>query len=175
MVAVLGLFVAAAWLGLAAFESRESHQDGASRSAGGPGAGTSAVSSPRVPDDRARWIGVLRHLDVRRERAWRSGRPGLLLGVFAPGSRPLAADARALHAYRERGLAVDGARMRFWDPRVVAVAADSVRLRVSDRLGPARVLRSGRATPLPRDRPSRHEVTLVDTSAGWRIAAVRAE
>jgi hypothetical protein len=87
----------------------------------------------------------------------------------------LTADERALRAYRERGLAVDGARMRFWDPRVVAVAADSVRLRVSDRLGPARVLRSGRATPLPRDRPTRHVITLVDTAAGWRIGVVRAE
>jgi len=174
-VAVLGVFVAGAWLGLVVFASSGPHQPDVTDSAHPSMPDWSNASPPPSSDSRARWIGVLRRLDVRRERAWRSRRPALLLSVFAPASQPLTADLRALRAYRERGLAVDGARMRFWDPRVVAVAADSVRLQVSDRFGPARVLGGASTTPLPRDRPSRHLITLVDTAAGWRIGDVRAE
>ena len=122
-----------------------------------------------------RWSGVLRRLDDRRARAWRTGRPGLLRLVYVAGSSSLRRDAAMLRAYAERGLRVRGVRMHY----LAVTAADrrgaEIRLTTVDRLGPAVVrIPGGTARSLPRDRPTRHEVALRRVPDGWRIAWIRA-
>jgi hypothetical protein len=64
-----------------------------------------------------------------------------------------------------------GADLRIVSCRVLSVSPRRVRLEVVDRLGPAiAVWADGTRTTLPRDEPSRRDITLVRTPNGWRIA-----
>lgn len=126
-------------------------------------------------DARARWAAVLRQLDARRDRAWRTGRPGRLGQVFLSRTAPWYADRAALRGYLARGYTVTGTRMRFWDVEVLSRTAYTVMLRVADRLSQVSVRgRDGALSRLPHDRPTRHVLTLRLAPDGWRISAIRA-
>jgi hypothetical protein len=143
--------------------------------------GGSSPPSDSSPADRSyrrgqaagHWAKILRHLDGRREQAWADARPRGLTAVFARGSAVLQVDQATLQAYRRRGLRVSGVAMTFSRVHLVSRSGRLVRLRVVDRLGPAATLGDdGTARVLPTDRPSRHLIDLVHTSAGWRIADI---
>lgn len=88
------------------------------------------------------------------------------------GSRLRSTDADAIGAYAVRSATVVGAELWILSCRVVSSSADKVRLDVVDQLGSATVRwEDGSSRELPRDRPTRRTVTLVHTSAGWRIAS----
>jgi hypothetical protein len=125
-----------------------------------------------APDDR--WAVRLAELDRARERAFAAADPSLLDAVYAPGSRGRRADADVIEAYGRRGGRVVGAELRVLSCRTLRDGRDRVRLEVVDQLDTARVeWDDGTATRLPRDRPSRREVTLVRTPQGWRVASAR--
>lgn len=124
-----------------------------------------------APEDQ--WATRLGELDEVRAEAFATTDTGLLDRVYVRGSRVLHVDAAAIADYRERGGRVVGADLRVISCRVLAASSSRARLEVVDRLGPARVVwADGSATDLPRDEPSRRVITLVRTTAGWRIAGV---
>jgi hypothetical protein len=115
---------------------------------------------------------VLGGLDLSRAAAFATGDAGRLASVYVTG-QAAEPDAAAVTSYRERGVRVIGAVMHRRSCDVVSRSADRIELDVVDRLGPAVAVRqSGLASPLPRDLPTRHQIVLVRTTAGWRIAAV---
>jgi hypothetical protein len=115
---------------------------------------------------------VLGGLDQSRAAAFATADPGRLTSVYAT-RHAAEADTAAVTSYRQRGVRVVGAVMHRRSCGVVSRSAGRVELDVVDRLGPAvAVRRSGLASPLPRDLPTRHQIVLVRTPAGWRIAAV---
>lgn len=136
------------------------------------------TDSGKLPHDGAardpRWAAVLGELLAPRAAAWRLGEPRLLRSVYVAGSDALARDQRMLGAYLDRGLRVDGVRMRLSVVMVQRQAPDRASLFVVDRLARAVAYDvRGDALPLPHDLPTRHRIELVMTDAGWRIAAIR--
>ena len=124
-----------------------------------------------APEDE--WATRLTQLDEVRAEAFARTDPGALDGVYVRGSRALRTDAATIADYRKRGGRVVGADLRVISCRVLAESASRARLDVVDRLGPARIVwADGSTTDLPRDEPSRREITLVRTTEGWRIAGV---
>lgn len=121
-----------------------------------------------------RWQGVLRQLDDRRARAWRTGRPQLLRRVYTHGSPSLRRDVAMLTSYLERGLRVPGVHVRYLAVSATGQRGEAVRLTTVDRLAPlsARTAVDARMR-LPRDRPSRHVIALRRVEGCWRIAWIR--
>lgn len=117
------------------------------------------------------WVSVLEVLDRRRARAFAAGDARLLDEVYAPGSRPGAADAQLLEQYADRGLRVTGLRMRLLDVRLLHATNRRAQLRVVDRLVDGRVRASwSRWRPLPEDRVTARRITLAQGQwPGWRI------
>jgi hypothetical protein len=125
-----------------------------------------------APDDQ--WAVRLAELDDVRQRAFATADRSLLDAVYVDRSPARRSDARLIDAYRRRGGRVVGAELRVLSCRVVRQGSAGVRLEVVDQLGPSRVVwGDGTSTDLPRDRPSRRQITLVRTSDGWRIAGSR--
>jgi hypothetical protein len=125
-----------------------------------------------APDDQ--WATRLTALDRVRAEAFASDDPARLDDVYAAGSGAAAADADTISGYARRGGHVVGAELRILSCHVVRASRDRVRLEIVDRLGPARVVwGDGTTTDLPRDQPTRRQVTLVRTSGGWRISGSR--
>ena len=121
------------------------------------------------------WRALLNQLGRQRSSIWQRSRPAELGRVFAPGSSVLRRDRQSLLAYAARGVRVDGATVVFGPVESAITAQRSVTLVVVDRLEEvvASVERAG-SRSLPRDEPTRHEVVLRQTTAGWRISAIRA-
>jgi hypothetical protein len=126
-----------------------------------------------APDDQ--WAVRLAELDHVRERAFATSDPSVLDDVYVEGSRARRADARLIEAYRRRDGRVVGAELRVLSCRLLKQGSGRVRLEVVDQLAPARVeWGDGTSTTLPRDRPTRRQVTLHRADDGrWRIAAAR--
>jgi len=125
-----------------------------------------------APDDQ--WAARLTELDLARAQAFATADPQRLDEVYVSGSPARRTDAASIDAYARRGGRVVGAELRILTCHVVRASPDRVRLEVVDQLGPARVLWSdGTSRDLPRDHPSRREITVVRTPAGWRIAQSR--
>lgn len=119
------------------------------------------------------WATVVDDLDQVRAAAFASADPGLLDKVYAPGSAARTVDAALIADYADRGGRVVGARLRALSCRVLSETGRTARLDVVDRLDDARVMWSdGSSHDLPRDRPSRRTIILVNTAEGWRIAGV---
>lgn len=119
------------------------------------------------------WANVLDALDDRRQTAFERGDPGLLRRVYLPHTAVLAADRQTLRAYVRRGLEIDGVSLRLLSVRPVSRGPRRARLRVVDRLGPARVRApGGQWRALPRDEPTERIIVLAWTPDGWRIASV---
>ncbi|WP_191907926.1 hypothetical protein [Nocardioides cynanchi] len=120
----------------------------------------------------SRALSVLEEWDRRRARAWASGRPRSLVGLYTTGSRTAARDAALLDAYRARGL-----RVRSMGRQVLAVHVRTCRPRrlvllVTDRLVDAVAVGGGVRTGLPPGRPTRREVRLLREGGRWRVSEV---
>lgn len=85
----------------------------------------------------------------------------------------LAADARRLRSYRDRGWCVEGASIDYLQVTVDVASATSVQLTTTDVLGPAvAVSADGARRPLPRDLPTTHRIRLALIGDAWRIASI---
>lgn len=116
------------------------------------------------------WAGVLGDLDEARAAAFSAGDPTLLDGVYASDSSGRDMDAATIRAYARRGGHVHGAELTLLSCQVDDSSPRRVRLVVVDRLAAAEVVwADGSSRALPRDLPTKHVITLVRTSAGWRI------
>lgn len=126
------------------------------------------------PADHDQWATRLAELDRGRSAAFADADPGRLDDVYASGSSGRRADTAMIEAYARRDGRVVGAELRILTCRVVRASDDRVRLEVVDQLGPSRVVwGDGTSDGLPRDRPTRREVTMIRTADGWRIAQTR--
>ncbi|MDX6278675.1 MAG: hypothetical protein QOJ72_2803 [Nocardioidaceae bacterium] len=126
---------------------------------------SSLASSPTV-----HWSGVLEDLDRDRAEAFAAGDPSMLDRVYAPGSASAQVDAAAIRAYAKRGGRVAGADLTLLSCRVRYSSRRRVDLVVLDRLAAAKLVwADGTSRTLPRDLPTKHHITLVRTSGGWRI------
>ena len=119
------------------------------------------------------WAGVLRVLDRRRSRAFATAQPRVLDGVYLEGSPARAVDAATIRSYARRGLRIADLRVRFLSLRASTAGPGDVRLSVIDRIVRAvAVDAKHRHRPLPRDRPTAHELIVERTPDGWRIASI---
>jgi len=119
-------------------------------------------------------LAALREWDRRRAVAYARGSSRMLRELYVPRSRAGDADAAVLEKYRARGLRVNGMHMQLLAVTVLAGKADTLRLRVTDRLrGAVAVGPRGRFV-LPADRASTRTVTMRRGRDGrWRVASVR--
>lgn len=126
---------------------------------------SSLASSPTV-----HWAGMLDVLDRERSAAFAAGDISRLDRVYARGSAGAALDAASIRAYAKRGGRVAGADLTLLSCRVRHSSSRRVDLVVVERLAAAKVVwADGTSRMLPRDLPTKHHVTLVRTSDGWRI------
>ncbi len=116
---------------------------------------------------------VLDALDERRAHALEHDDPDALARVYPPGSPLLAADRAVLDAYRERGLRLRGGGVERLACRTTREHAGRYEVDVVDRLAETTVETPDGRRTLPRDRPTRHVVTLAWTPDGWRVERVR--
>jgi hypothetical protein len=122
--------------------------------------------APGVENEAVR---LLREWDDRRARAYARGDPAALAALYVAGSRSGAADAAVLRGYVDRGLRVTGMRTQVLGADVVRRVGRRLVVEVTDVLLGA-VARSGeRGWALPRDRPSRRRVVLVQEDGRWRV------
>ena len=112
-------------------------------------------------------------LDAVRVQAFVEGESERLLDVYA-SERAARADRRLLADYADRDLRLLGGALHRLECRVVRRDAAGVELDVVDRLGRTWVVdERGRRRELPRAAARERTVTLVQVSAGWRVAGVR--
>ncbi|MET1132717.1 MAG: hypothetical protein ABWX60_04780 [Aeromicrobium sp.] len=110
---------------------------------------------------------ALTALDALRALAWTSGDERLLVRAYAPGTA--GADVERLRSWRERGIAVEGARTVRASCRVGATGVEVV-----ERLGPTvAVFEDGTRHPLPTDAWDRRIVELAHRDGWWQIVRVR--
>lgn len=121
-----------------------------------------------------RALAVLRGWDRRRARAWTTGSPATLIGLYAPGSRTARRDVEMLDAYRARGLRVRWMRRQVLALRVRACRARRLSLLVTDRLVDAVAVGHGNRTGLPPGQPRTRRVELRRVVGGWRVTEVYA-
>ncbi|MGB0100376.1 MAG: hypothetical protein WBP61_08855 [Nocardioides sp.] len=115
-------------------------------------------------------VDVLRDWDEQRALAWSTADPAALRGLYTPGSAAGRRDLAMLDRWRARGLRVEGIRMQLLEVDTRRRTPDRLVLDVTDRLTGATAA-PGRLT-LPRDRPSRHVVTMVRVAGEWRVRSV---
>jgi hypothetical protein len=165
LLALAGLAAGALWLGPWGWGARSVDRTAA------PAAATSA---PAGRGAGATALGILHAWDAHRARAYAAGRPQRLSELYVPGSSAGREDLALLRRYQRRGLRVTGMRTQLLSVAVLEHRPGLWRLRVTDRLvGAVAVGHRGR-TMLPRDRPSRHEITLMRAGeSAWRVAEVR--
>lgn len=116
---------------------------------------------------------VLADWDARRARAWASGDVDGLRDLYVVGSRSGRADARMLASYVARGLTVRGLRTQVLALDVLEASAESVEVRVTDRVSGAEAVDGETVIPLPDDRPSTRRVVLRLVEGEWLVAEVR--
>ncbi|RYJ06611.1 MAG: hypothetical protein EON52_05465 [Actinomycetales bacterium] len=134
---------------------------------------TAVLSTLVGPGDTHPACLTLGGLDVRRASAFATARSAPLEDVYVD-ERAREADRVLVREYRTRGLRLVGMSMVRTSCRVLDEAPARIRLDVVDTLGPTwAVDRTGTATPLPADRPTRHVVTLAEVDGAWRVAGVR--
>ncbi len=110
-------------------------------------------------------------LDRVRAMAFASADPALLADVYVVGSPLQDVDARTIADYRSRGGRVVGALLQISQCRELERTGAVIRLDVAEALGPS-IVRwdDGGVTALPRDRPTRRQITIRHTDDGWRIS-----
>lgn len=114
---------------------------------------------------------VLHAWDDRRAAAWAAADPAALAGLYTPGSAAGTRDVAMLRAWSARGLRVEGLRMQLLAVDVRRRTPERLVLAVTDRLVGAVAEPGG--LPLPRDRASRHVVTMRWVEGEWRVSSVR--
>lgn len=114
---------------------------------------------------------VLHAWDERRASAWAAGDATALRALYTPGSSAGRRDVAMLRAWSARGLRVDGLAMQLLSVDLRRRTPDRLVLDVTDRLAGGVAAPIGLA--LPRDRPTRHLVTMRVVAGEWRVSAVR--
>lgn len=110
---------------------------------------------------------ALAALDAVRALAWSTGDERLLARAYAPDAA--AEDVARLRSWRERGIAIEGARTVRASCRDAAAGIEVV-----ERLGPTvAVLEDGTRHRLPADAWDRRIVELAHRDGWWRIVRVR--
>jgi hypothetical protein len=124
-------------------------------------------------DDRDVECLLLAAVDQARAAAFAAADPELLDEAYL--DRGVAAsDRAAVDSYRRRGIRVIGAAMHRESCALVERARGRITLDVVERLAQATAVAGGsRLWRLPRDHPTRHRVSMVETPDGWRIADVQ--
>lgn len=114
---------------------------------------------------------VLHAWDDRRCAAWAAGDAGALRALYVPGSTAGRQDVAMLRDWSARGLRVHGLRTQLIDVDVRRRTSNRLVLAVTDRVA------GGVAVPgelaLPRDRPSRHVLTMRFVAGEWLVSGVR--
>lgn len=124
-------------------------------------------------DDRDVECLLLAAVDQARAAAFAEADPDVLDEAYVDAGSA-AADRAAVDSYRRRDIRVIGAVMHRESCALVERAPGRITLDVVERLGTATaVAGDSKWWRLPRDRPTRHWVSLVATPDGWRIADVR--
>jgi hypothetical protein len=139
--------------------------------------GHDAVSRPSAvpaPTSAVNWPAVVGQLDANRAMAFSRADPALLGAVYATGSAPLAADARAINGLRAEGAVAEGVRHDLRRVQVIAASATTADLEVIDRMGTYRVLGdAGRVLrQVPAGSDGRVRIVLVAFGGHWLISAV---
>lgn len=116
-------------------------------------------------------VAVLHGWDEQRADAWATGDAPVLRALYTPGSAAGRRDVAMLRAWTARGLRVDGLRTQLLDVDVRRRTPERLVLDVTDRLTGGTAEPAGLA--LPRDRASRHVVTMRVVAGEWRVSAVR--
>jgi len=112
-------------------------------------------------------------LDVARAEALANVDVTDLRAVYADRAAA-SRDEQILKRYAARGFRIVGAGMIRDECRVVSRTSGRVELDITERMAPAWVVsEGGQARRLPRDRSTRHRVTLIGSDGRWRIASVR--
>jgi hypothetical protein len=138
-----------------------------------------ASGSPNAGlDSNAGWLAVVRRLAAVRARAFRLLDPGLLAGVYLPGSPPARTDAAQISALRRLGARPVGFAVTVTAVRLLptgAGPAGPVRLLATERAPPYPVqLADGRRLAVGRTTVTDQvTLTLVRAAGGWRISSVR--
>jgi hypothetical protein len=129
-----------------------------------------ALLGSLVPSADLHWVGVLTDLDHARAAAFSAGDPSLLNRVYTRDSPGRDVDSSTIKAYAGRGGRITGAELTLLSFRVLHSSKRRVQVVVIDRLAAARVVWADDSSrSLPRDLPTKHVITLVRMSAGWRI------
>jgi hypothetical protein len=115
---------------------------------------------------------VLHGWDARRAEAWATVDEEAVRSLYVSGSLAGRADVRLLRAYADRGLVVRRLVTQVFAVRLLHRDAESVRLRVFDRVAGGEVTREGDPEPLGSSRPVTRTVELRLVSGSWRVAAV---
>ena len=129
------------------------------------------ASAPSVPASGP--AAVLAAWDERRAAAWAEGDVEALRGLYVDGSRTGAADARLLHHYRTRGLAVTGLTTQVLALDVVERTPSRLVLVVTDRVVGGRAVGGSSPVALPADRASTRRVVLRREEGRWRVVEAR--
>jgi hypothetical protein len=114
---------------------------------------------------------LLHAWDDRRAAAWASGDASALRALYTPGSAAGRHDVAMLRAWTARGLRVDGLRMQLIEVDVRRRTPQRLVLAVTDRLAGGVAEPGGLA--LPRDRASRHVVTMRWVEGEWLVSRAR--
>jgi hypothetical protein len=120
------------------------------------------------------WREILGSLDRARAYAFATGDPAALAAVYAPGSPGLAADRAAIARLRAAGCRARGVRHTIRSLAEISHDDRTVVLRVVDELSAYDVVEaSGRVVQHTSPRAAMpFVVRIVETPAGWRLAAV---
>ena len=124
------------------------------------------------PVGRVDPLDVLREWDRRRAAAWAAGDVRALAALYTRSSTAGRRDVAMLGSYRSRGLRVRGMSRQLLAVRVLRSEPGLLRVRVTDRLVGAVVVRAGAARELPRDAASTLVMTLRRVAGHWRMDQV---
>lgn len=134
-----------------------------------PAAGPPAVAPSPVAGPRE----VLADWDARRATAWADGDVAALRDLYVAGSPTGRADARMLSAYVERGLRVEGLATQVLALEVINESADSLTVKVTDRLAGGDVVGESVSRRLPRDRATTRTLVLKRVEGVWLVASAQ--
>jgi hypothetical protein len=153
-----------------------------SAAASAPGETSPATAAPSAPATRESattspepaWREVLDGLDATRERAFAAADIRALHDVYAPGSRALKAEERAVLTLAERGLRARGHDFRLVDVVPVSRVADRAVLSVTDTVGAHRLVDARGAVVEEREGRGKRsfQVVLVHRAGRWLISEI---
>lgn len=143
--------------------------------ASSPRAATVAPPSATLTEPSSDWRTILTQLDSARAQAFAHADPQRLTEVYAPTSRLLADDTRAVAGLRRLRRTAQGVEHVLHSLTAVRTATDRVELEVVEALA-AYDVQDASGTVLASQSasaPAKHVVVLVQTTVGWRVAEVR--